>query len=366
MYIRQLQDELPYFLDAGVPVEVGSSPGAGKSESIDQLIDRLSARDKLEWGLSKVFIATLSPVDLLGFMVPGYLDIRRDDGSIEKARISEFTMPPWMISTRGKPMNEYKRGIVVFEEWDKGEPDVKKASAEIILNGRAGKWALHPGIARIMLVNRTIDRSGSTKNFDFIINRRAELTVSAELEGWAEWAVRAAVDPLFLSFAVKFPEVVFANEIPEKQGPFCTPRSLVKLSAVLPKRVNEKGQMKNDPTAVEISHGTIGAAASMQLMNWIKLRQDTPDWKDIVKDPMRCPVPEKPDARLMTCFECAHHVDAKTVGKAITYMRRMSKEFAVTFAQAATRRNHDLINEDAMLDWVSDNATLLNAIGGAR
>jgi hypothetical protein len=366
MYIRQLQEELPYFLDARVPVEVGSSPGAGKSESIDQLVERLSRRDGFEWGLVKVFIATLSPVDLLGFMVPGYVDITKPDGTIEKVRISEFTMPPWMISTKGRPINEYRRAIIVFEEWDKGEPDVKKASAEIILNGRAGKWAVHDGIARIMLVNRTVDRSGSTKNFDFIINRRCELTVSAEVEGWLGYADIAKVDPVFTSFAAKFPEVVFNNEIPEKQGPFCTPRSLVKLSQVLPRRVTDQGKMKNDSIATEIAHGTVGTAAAMQLMSWIKLRQDTPDWADIIRAPDRCPVPDKPDARLMTCYECAHHVDEKTVGRAITYIQRMSAEYAVTFAQAATRRNHNLINSDAMLKWVEKNASLLNAIGGAR
>jgi hypothetical protein len=217
-----------------------------------------------------------------------------------------------------------------------------------------------------MLVNRTIDRSGSTKNFDFIINRRCEITVSAEVEGWIEWASTVGIDPLFISFAAKFPQIVFANEIPEKQGPFCTPRSLVKLSQVLPRRLDDKGAMKADVVATEIAHGMIGVAPAMQLMSWIKLRQQTPDWADIIRDPIKCPLPDKPDAQLMTCYECAHHADEKTIGKAITYVQRMSAEFSVTFAQAATRRNHRLIHQPAMLEWVTKNASLLNAIGGAR
>jgi hypothetical protein len=366
MFIKDIPEELPVLLDANVPVELGSSPGAGKSESIDQLTETLSKRDGFEWGLNKTFIATLSPVDLLGFMVPGYIDITSDTGKVEKVRISEFTMPPWMISTKGRPMNEYKRGIIVFEEWDKGEPDVKKGSAEILLNGQAGRHKVHPGIARIALVNRTMDRSGSTKNFDFIINRREELTLYADVGGWQRWADAAGVDPLFVAFAVKYPEVVFKNEVPDKQGPFCTPRSLVKLSQVLPKRLDERGRMKNDVMAGEHAGGMIGTAAAMQLMAWIKLRHETPDFEDIVKDPDGCALPDKPDARLMICFECAHKVDGKTIGKVARYIKRMSAEFAVTFMQSAVRRDHTLINNSAVLEWVGKNASLMNAIGGAR
>jgi hypothetical protein len=45
MLLRQCLEELPVFLDAQVPVEIGSSPGVGKSEGIDQLVTQLSNRE---------------------------------------------------------------------------------------------------------------------------------------------------------------------------------------------------------------------------------------------------------------------------------------------------------------------------------
>jgi hypothetical protein len=309
----------------------------------------------------------VTPVDLLGFFVPGERKVKNPEtGEIETIRITEATMPQWMVSSKGVPMNHYKRGVVVFEEWDKGEPDVKKASAEIILNGQAGPWKLHSGIGRIMLVNRQEDRSGSTKNFDFIINRRAEFTVLADVEGWRDWALQHDIDPLFVAFASKYPEVVFSNKIPDKQGPFCTPRSLVKLSQVLAKRVTPQGKMKMDSITNEIITGMIGQAAGMQLAAWMKLRHETPDWEDILKDPTGIEIPAKPDAQLMVCYECAHRVDVKTAGKCIAFIKRLPPQFSVTFAKAAVRRNYDLINTSAMTEWVAKNASLLNAIGGAK
>jgi len=350
-----------------VPVELGSSPGVGKSEGTDWLVDHLSNRDGFEWGMRKIFIATQTPVDLLGYLVPGQAEFKDPEtGETKVSRISEFTMPLWMISDKGIPMNHYKRGIVVFEEWDKGEPDVKKASAEIILNGQAGPWKLHSGIGRLCLVNRSEDRSGSTKNFDFIINRRAEFAVLADVEGWRDWALQHNVDPLFVAFASKYPEVVFSNKIPDKQGPFCTPRSLVKLSQVMAKRVTPEGKMKVDSIANEIITGMIGQAAGMQLSAWMKLRHETPDWEDIIKDPTGIEIPAKPDAQLMVCYECAHRVDMKTAAKCVAFIKRLPPQFSVTFAKAAVRRNYDLINSQAMVEWVAKNASLLNAIGGAK
>jgi hypothetical protein len=366
MYLKELFTVLPKFLDANIPVEIGSPPGAGKSETIDQIVERMSKRDGFQWGLNKTFIASLSPVDVSGYLMPGMVQLKNvHTGEIENHRISEFSLPTWMISTEGKPMNTYKRGVVVFEEWDKGDPDTKKASAEPILKGRTGNHVLHPGISRICLVNRAQDRSGSTKNFDFIINRRGELQVTAELAGWNEWALAQAIDPLFVAFADKNPEIVFSNTLPETQQPYCTPRSFVALSRVLPS-FTEDGKLIHDTVTTEVTCGMIGVAAGTKLMQWVLLRNETPDFEDIIKDPEGTPIPERPDAKLMVCYELAHKVDRKTTTKVITYVRKFPKEFAITFAKAATRRDYDIVNVPAMAAWVEKNASLLNAIGGAR
>jgi hypothetical protein len=367
MYLKELFNVLPRFFDANIPVEIGSPPGVGKSEVADQVGAMLSKRDGFQWGISKCFIATLAPVDINGYLVPGRMQTRNEEtGNIEEVRISEFTVPSYMISTEGKLMNSYKRGLVIFEEWDKGDPDVKKASAEVILNGRCGQHILHSGIARMALVNRLQDRSGSTKNFDFIINRRGELTVTAELSGWNEWALAAGIDPLFVAFADRNPQVVFSNELPETQMPFCTPRSFVRLSKLLPSFTDDKGKMIHDQTTTEVASGMIGVAAATKMMQWVLMRNEAPDFDDVIDDPTGCQVPDRPDAKLMVCYELAHKVDEKTMGKVITYVQRYPADFAVTFVKAATRRNYDFINVSAMDKWVTKNASLLNAIGGAR
>ncbi|HET7239139.1 MAG TPA: hypothetical protein VFI76_08925 [Terrimicrobiaceae bacterium] len=365
LYINQMQDVLIPYIDANVPVQVASSPGAGKSESIDQIITYLSERDGFEWGCSKVFIAGLSPVDMYGFMTPGVRRYHDWEGKEHEAKVSEFAMPPYMISIDGRPMNSFKRGITVFEEWDKGDPDTKKASAEPILKGGFGQNRMHAGISRIVLVNRAEDRSGTTKNFDFIINRRSELEFHATMLGWQEWAQLAGIHPIFTSFADRWAQLVFTNEVPEKQGPFATPRSLVLLEKVMKQRVVNGNIVVDDITAHN-ANGLLGTTVGAQLISWLRVKTETPDWDDIVANPEGIEVPERADACLMSVYECAHRVDMKTIRPAIRYMRRLPKEFAMSFAQASIKRLPKLVADKSMMDWSKENRSLLNVLGGAR
>jgi hypothetical protein len=366
LLIADMPEIITPYIEANEPVQIASAPGVGKSETIDQMVAAYTERDGFEWGLCKLFIAALSQVDMYGFLVPGETTWKDLDGRTHTSRISEFTTPPWMMSVDGRPMNSFKRGIVVFEEWDKGDPDTKKASAEPILNGRLGRHALHRGISRVVLVNRAEDRSGTTRNFDFIINRRGELNFLSSMEGWLKWAMTRSVDPIFTSFAERYPNVVFTNKVPDVQGPFVTPRTLVKANNVLDKRRDPQGEIIVDETANAMILGYMGTSATAQLMAWLKVKTETPDWADILRIPEDVAVPDRADACLMSCHECAHRVDLRTIRPVIAYMRRLPKEFAMTFAVAAVHRLPRLIADRDMIAWSRENRSLLNIIGGGR
>ena len=369
MLLQQMMDELRGFMDAGIGVNISSPPGVGKSEGSVDWVNQQSEKDGFEWGMSLTMLATQTPVDLMGYLIPGTREWKdMVTGAAREARTSEFTLPFWAISTKGIPLSHYKRSVIIFDEADKADSDTYKTSAEIQLKASLGPWQHDPKkVGRIILMNRAEDRSGSGRKFDYIINRVAEFTVMADFEGWKDWALAHGVDPLFVAFASKYPEVVFSNKVPDKQGPFCTPRSLVNLAKVLPLRVTDDGKIKIDSVTNEIINGMIGTAAGMQLSAWIKLRHETPDWEDILKDPAGIKIEGmKPDSMLMTCYECAHKVDPKTAAKCVTFIKRLPAQFSVTFAKAAVKRNYDLINTPAFMDWVAKNASLLNAIGGAK
>src|SRR5262245_38725975 len=140
MLLSQMKEELRVLMDSGNAVEIGSSPGVGKSETIKQWVEEQSARDGFKWGCATVFMATQTPVDLLGYLVPGVRKYHSQDGTEKSERVSEFTRPIWTMSDEGIPLEEYQRSIILMEEADKCDADVTKTSAEIRLNASLGPW----------------------------------------------------------------------------------------------------------------------------------------------------------------------------------------------------------------------------------
>jgi hypothetical protein len=354
MHFRDLRRVLPSVIDSGVAIELISAPGRGKSEFVEQLVAYLSERDGFQWGFTTVMLATYSPADLMGYLVP----TKRDDGTVA----STFTTPAWMITQEGKHINDYKRAIVFLDEYGQGEPDTKRASAQLILKGEIGPHKLHDGIVVIAASNREKDRSGVSKSFDFVINRRVQFEISDDLASWEEWAFKSGVDPVFITFANQNPHIVFADGVPDKQGPWCTPRSLVLASKMLDKMRNPEGKIPTDPSAIEVTSGMIGQGAAAQLFAFIRLGQEMPQYADIIAKPDSIRVPSKPDAQMLVVHSLAARVTADDVDPVLTYIQRMPQEFAVVFAKAACTRDPLLVLEGAFDTWINKNSSLMAAI----
>jgi hypothetical protein len=369
MNFTRLRRLMPGLLDSGISLELRSPPGRGKSEFVADTIDVMSARDanpdapdKGVWGFTSLFLATQTPPDLLGYMFKGSMDYTDHSGMKHTISITDPTMPPWMVTSCGKPVQHFKRGILFLDEFGQGQQDVKAAAAELLLNKRLGKWELPRGWTVIAASNRTQDRSGVTKSLDFVINRREEIDITDDLQSWEDWAFKKGVEPLFISFANQNPNVVFSEGVPEKQGPWCTPRSLVMCSRLLENLRDDEGRVSTDGDAMEVASGMIGQAATAALFAHVKLGHELPSIDDIIKNPKTTKVTTKPDAGILITYNLAARINEKNASPVITYMERMPKEFAVTFAKAACRRDPTLVYHPAFLDWSDKNASLMTAL----
>lgn len=354
MHFRDLEKTFPKMLDTGVSIELISAPGRGKSEFIAGQIEKNAERTGQEWGFATMFLATQTPVDLLGYMVPS-----KD----EKGRlVSDFTSPPWMRTVDGRRVEDFERGILFLDEYGQGESDVKRASAELLLNRQIGPHRLPKGWSVVAASNRANDRSGVTKNFDFVINRRLEIHISDDIASWEKWAWSNDINPLFIHFATQNPQIVFAEGVPDKQGPWCTPRSLVMCSKLLTMLGDGPDKLPTDHMAIEMASGLIGEGAAAQLMATVRLAYEMPAYDDIVSKPKTTRVPEKPDAMMLIVFQLASRVQEQDLGNVIDYIERLPQEFTFMFAKSAIARDPDLVNNQAFGAWCVRNSALVNAI----
>lgn len=353
MHFRALSRNWRHLLDSGVSIELISAPGRGKSEFVLDQTMQQSKVDGFEWGFATCFLATMTPADLMGYMVPSDQDGRK---------IARFTLPPWYRTRDGRLLSEFKRGVLFLDEYGQGEADVKRASAELLLNGQLGEHKLPPGWSVVAASNRASDRSGVTRSFDFVINRRLQIEITDDLQSWEEWALRNGVHPTIVTFATRNSQVVFTDGVPKEQGPWCTPRSLVMLARILTSLSDDPDRLPTTPDAVEIASGMIGVAAASQLYATIKLEHELPRLNDILMSPGTAKLPGAPDARMLVCYQLAAWATEDNVDPIVAYMERLPQEFALTFGKAACTRDPDLVNTRAFGQWAMKNASLMSAI----
>lgn len=353
MKLSTVQERMPLWYKNGTSIHLEGGPGLGKSSVIEQAPDVIGKRYGLNLGIVVINGAMLTPMDVLGYGVPKHYENHTE---------MRFSDPFFWRTEEGKRLEEYDGGILFVDEQDKADTDTKKILGEGRLSGRFGPHRLAKGWLVWSAGNRAQDRSGSGKKLDHEINRYQEIAVNPDLASWNEWALTRGVMPLTIAFANQNPHLVFSDTVPEKQGPWCTPRSLVSADGYLRLLAQEFGEVPDDATTIEEVGGRIGAGAAAQYFAFVKLERNMPKFERIIADPSGVKVPEKPDAAMLICYNLAHRVDENTAKPVITYVERMPKEFSVTFAHAACKRDPKLVRTPAFQKWAMDNSSLMAAI----
>lgn len=353
MTFKKLLARSASLLSWGGSIELVSAPGRGKSSIVEQI----AASQGRDFGLAVCFLGTAQPYDLPGYMIPSKDERGRD--------VATFTLPMWAECRQGGTVFDYPRGILFLDEFGQADPDTKKTAADLLLNKRVGKWQLPPGWVVWAASNRTSDRSGVTKSFDFVINRRGEIHISDDVESWNDWAMASGVHPSIVAFTNSNPQVVFTDGVPDKQGPWCTPRSLVEAARFLKAAAGPDGKLPTEADVVEIVSGIIGQGAAAQLMAYLRLAGQLPQFADIIRDPQNAKVPDQPDGRMLVTYSLASRVDATNAQAVVDYMERLPKEFATTFVKAACKRDVAFVNTAAFGGWATRNASLLAAVHAA-
>lgn len=323
-------------------VELVSGPGLGKSAIVAQACEELAA----EWGepvtCKGFFLSTVEPPDVRGFGLPG----KDTDGTL----LMQFTKAPWMPKK-----NDAKYGIVFLDEFGQAQSDVAKPAAELLLNGKVGESELPIEWLVVAASNREKDRSGVHKSLAFIENRKMRIEIKPNLEPWVVWAEQNDINPFAIAFAKWKPGLVFQDAVPDKSGPFCTPRTLCKLSHLI-------GKLDMD-LFTEAAGGYIGEGAGAEFVAFLRVADSLPKFEDIVADPKKTPVPggDRPDAQFATVQMIAHRVDKKTAIAAFQYLKRMPKEFQVSGLKAALRKSPDMVQTTEFAQWLRENRELVTA-----
>lgn len=364
-----------------------SGPGIGKSDGTGQYVEQLCLQVNEPTGFVPFMLATISSVDVRGFMLP----VKDNAGGMGTL----FSTPPW-YPTRAtmwvcepspgadagfvwhKP-GTYdgpvpRVGVLFLDEFSQAEDEIKKPAAELIYKGSVGTCELPVGWRVISAGNRMSDRSGVMRELMFIVNRRGKLTIDALLPPWLNWA-NSQPDHrrphyMTLSFAQKNPNLVFRDAIPAGSEPFCTPRTLClmdrDLQAIREPADVARNAMPTDTIARELCTGWIGAGETAQYFTHLKYDAELPEMSAVEKDPMRAKLPPNKDAQMVCGYMLAGNVNNKNALAVVAYLERLMIEMQVLTVRAITMqpdqsKTKAIMNTSAMSAWLIKNQKLLIA-----
>lgn len=357
-----------------------SGPGIGKSDAVHQVCAELARELQRPVGLVVMMLASISSVDVRGFMIP----VKQPDKRVPE---TVFTTPPWYptlsnttvflpdgsVVQAGQWQGEIPDvGIVFLDEFSQAEDEIKKPAAELVYKGQVGDWRLDNGWRVVSAGNRMTDRSGVMRELMFIVNRRARLKIDPSMPALLNYVAALPEDTrphyLTVSFARKNPDIVFKDSVPEGHDPFCTPRTLMLLDRDLkalrtPEDV-ARNRLPTDAVAREVAAGWIGDGSAAQFFTHLKYADEIPELDTIERDPAAAKLPPNKDAQLVCSFMLAHGFNTKNGAKLLAYLNRMHIDMQVmcvsTIAQQGSKAA-ELMSLPGMTAWLAKNRQLLAA-----
>lgn len=336
VYLTQIETGVRY------AIHIISGPGLGKSSIVAQLAKELGKELGVPFANLEFFLNSKEAPDVGGYGLPD------DDEDGEKIMV--WTRAPWMPRA-----NDPSHGFVFLDEFRQSQHDVQKVSAELLLNGRVNASHLPTTYMVLAASNREGDRSGVGKELAFVTNRTMEINIDPDLDSWVEWAEKEGVHWGFVAFAKRRPGLVFQSKVPEKPGPFCSPRSFVQASRLY--------EVLDGDLFVEAAGGLIGEGTAAEVIAFMRVVDELPEYADIVRDPHKTKVPgvDRPDA-LYACMQMvAHSVTPDTAAQALTYIKRMPKEFQVAGLKAAMRKSPHILTSKDFAVWCRENQELIKS-----
>jgi hypothetical protein len=315
-----------------------------------KLMKRLDPKGK--YGIVIINGANFTLMTAMGFMVP--------EKNNKGQTVSVFTLPYWWKTTEGKNIDEYDGVIILVDEADKLGADEKKIVGEAALSKRLGNHDFPAGCVVMFAGNRAgLDKSGGTKDFRHLINRRIKIEITDDTEAWADWARAEGLLPEVIDFAENNVQLLF-EPMPDDERPWCTPRSLHQVDIHLRSLMAsfEADKIPTDPLTVEEVQGGIGKPAASMLMTTIKLGNQLHKFEEVIADPGKISVPNTPDAQRLMSYKVGSRVDEKTAKAALQYMARFPMEHQAMFVRMSVQRNYQFAFQPDFAAWCGKNAAL--------
>jgi hypothetical protein len=318
-----------------VPLHIWGACGVGKSQIVAQV-----ASD-LQWQLLDVRAVQLDPVDLRGLP-----RIAADQAE---------WVPPKFLPTSGK-------GILFLDELTSAPQMTQAGCYQLVLDRKLGEYRLPDGWVVIAAGNPASERGVHFSMPRPLRNRFVHLDLEPDFEDWSKWALKAGIRPEIIAFLRFKPTLLHDSDATSDMNAWPTPRSWEMASCVLTGfAARQNGGFLTGTSEIEaqLLEGTIGQAATIELVAFLRLFRQLPSIPEILLNPDTAPVPDEPSARIAIATALGRVLTDHSIAKGMRYLERMPTELRVLAMRDAAARDRAITHTPEFVRFGVEHAEVL-------
>jgi len=330
----ELYEALLALISERVPVHIWGASGVGKSQIVGQVSRYLN------WQFLDVRAVQLDPVDLRG--LPRVFDDKTE------------WVPPNFLPRSGK-------GILFLDELTSAPQMTQAACYQLVLDRKLGDYELPEGWVVIAAGNPASERGVHFAMPRPLRNRFVHLDLEPDFEDWCRWAVIAGIRPEILAFLRFKPALLHDPNVTSDANAWPTPRAWEMASQVLNGFARRQGNGLIGSSEIEarLLEGTVGSAATTELVAFLRLFRQLPSIDEILLTPETAPLPNEPSARIAIATALGRVLTDHSVGKGMKYLERMPVEMLVLAMRDAAARDRAITHTPEFVRFGIEHAGVL-------
>jgi hypothetical protein len=331
----QLYEALHALISERVPLHIWGACGVGKS----QIVAQVAADRKCEF--LDIRAVQLDPVDLRG--LPRI--------SADRAE----WVPPKFLPLDGE-------GILFLDELTSAPQMTQAGCYQLVLDRKLGEYRLPDGWVVIAAGNPASERGVHFSMPRPLRNRFVHLELEPDFMDWCKWAVQAGIRPEIIAFLRFKPALLFDADAASDVNAWPTPRSWEMASNVLSGFARrQKSGFFAGTTEIEaqLLEGTIGQAATTELVAFLRLFRQLPSIDEILLNPDGAPLPDEPSARIAIATALGRALTDHSIGKGVRYLDRMPTEMRVLAMRDAAARDRAITHTPEFVRFGVEHAEVL-------
>ena len=260
-----------------------------------------------------------------------------------------YKIPDW-FPAKGSKWDDGRGGILCFDDRNQCTPDLQKVLANIMQARNLHGVPMADGWMVVSTGNRQADRAGANRVLTHLSNRETELELETHLDDWTSWAIDHEVRMEVVSFLRFRPNLLHDFDPQRNQNP--TPRSWVD-------GVSQTLGLVPPEAEYEVFKGAVGEGAAAEFTGFMRIFRKLPNPDTVLMHPDTSDVPSDPATLYALTGALAQRAGKGNMERLVKYLTRVPKEFSVLCISQAVRRDAELAETKAFVEWSVGNQDVL-------